>query len=162
MKVVPFWTRIFTAGGSVLDEGFHALTAVEKLGELIPLCDLPAQHPALTYVQGHGYDPAELAQVWQVGYCQRASFQYPCAQDRIIIPIIRNGVWVGWQARYPGERKWVLEHLPKYITMPGMQKRLVLYNHDVARQQACVVVCEGTSDVWRSGCGRCGIAGQAS
>src|ERR1700735_1979818 len=26
LEVVPFWTRIFSAGGSFLDEGFHGIT----------------------------------------------------------------------------------------------------------------------------------------
>src|SRR4051812_5624944 len=112
--------------------GRRTVTAEEPLreaslpGEVVPLKDLPAGHPALAYLIERGFDPAELSSVWEVGFCATASAAYRLAQDRLIIPVTRDGTLIGWQARYAGERDWKAERLPKYYTMPSMPKRLAL------------------------------------
>jgi hypothetical protein len=95
-----------------------------------------------------------------VRYCTQAHPRYAMAQDRLIIPVIMNGVEVGWQARYAGEIAWKAERIPKYFTQPGMQKSRVLYNHDLAVKQPIIVVCEGPSDVWRVGPSGVGLLGK--
>jgi hypothetical protein len=120
-------------------------------GDVVALPDLPPEHPAVRYLAGRGFDVGELAAAWHVLYCVRANAGYPLAQDRLVIPVVRDGLWVGWQARYVGERPWKEERLPKYVTMPGLPRNRLLYNHDLARRQPLAVVCEGPSDVWRVG-----------
>lgn len=52
---------------------------------------------------------------------------------------------VGWQARYLGTADWHV--IPKYYGLPGMKKRLMLYNYDNAIDKPFVVVVEGPTDV---------------
>ena len=126
-------------------------------GLLTYIQDLPPNHPALAYLLGErGYSLKELVDDWRLMYCEAASPEYKLAEHRIIIPIIMNGMWVGWQARFVGEANFKQLRIPKYFTLPSMPKRLVLYNHDVALKQDTVVVCEGPTSAWAVG--RCAIA----
>jgi hypothetical protein len=62
-----------------------------------------------------------------------------------------NGMMVGWQSRFIGERYWPTCPIPKYYDMPRMPKRLMLYGYDEAAKHGFAVVCEGVTDVWRIG-----------
>jgi DNA primase len=86
----------------------------------------------------------------RVGFCPISYPEYPTAQGRIIIPVYQGGAYVGWQARYPHEGD-PPGGSPKYYTVPGMRKSLVLYNYDLARAHPYVVICEGCCDVWSFG-----------
>src|SRR5262249_29188037 len=136
---------IRTGPGSPAAARAGLLRKADPPGQVVLLPELPDNHPALAYLRQRGLDPGELSRVWQVCYCTQAMAAFPMAQDRLIIPVFLNGICVGWQARHIGDRSWKQERLPKYITMPAMPRRLVLYNHDLARQQPLVVVCEGPS-----------------
>lgn len=118
-------------------------------GQVVPLPALPAEHPARRYLSERGFNCDELSRVYGVGYCTAAPALYPVAQDRIIIPIRLGGVLVGWQARFVGEPP--SKRIAKYYGMPGMPKRLLLYNYDLAQSQRLMVVVEGVTDVWRIG-----------
>jgi DNA primase len=117
----------------------------------VALRDLTPNHPARTYLGERAFDVEDLSRDWHLSYCVRADEEYRLAQDRLIIPVIMNGVWVGWQGRHVGERPWKAERVPKYFTAPGTPRGRVLYNHDLALKRPLVVVCEGPTDVWRVG-----------
>jgi hypothetical protein len=120
-------------------------------GECIPVQDLPPDHLALQYMCGQRQYPLDLLVQYDCSFCVRADPRWRPAQGRIIIPIVMNGCLVGWQGRWPADLDWKVAGVPKYYTMPGLTKRQVLYNFDVARQYQFVVVCEGCSDVWATG-----------
>lgn len=121
--------------------------AVELPGELIPMTQLATampSHPAVQYLYSRRYTQ-QMMQKYGISYCTVASRNFPLAQDRIIFPIYMNAELVGWQARYLGTDS--NPKIPKYYTMPGMKKRLVLYNYDNAKTQPMVVISEGVTDV---------------
>lgn len=121
---------------------------VESPGEIVPLTDLPADHPAVAYLVSRGFNPNELTTNFGVGVCVAPSKdRFRLVAGRIYIPVTYNTELVGWQARSAGEPKFG----PKYFNSPGMQKSRVLYNFDVASQQPLVVIVEGVPSVWRIG-----------
>jgi hypothetical protein len=121
---------------------------VKPAGLTYQLHQIDIDHPANLYLRQRGYDTVWLGRDLEVGYCLVCDPDYPMANDRIIIPIINNGVLVGWQARYIGDAP---KGTPKYFTMPGMRKKEILYNLDVARKYPFVVLTEGATKVWRIG-----------
>lgn len=135
-------------------KGIEPITADIQLstapppGEVVRLQDLPRDHKAISYLSSRGYNLDQLCNRWQLVYCTAAEKQYCLAQDRIIVPIIMNGTWVGWQARYVGDIDWKQNHIPKYYSLPSMAKRLMLYNHDTAKKQDIVMICEGPTSTW--------------
>lgn len=127
------------------------LKLVEPPGKLTRLDNLPRTHHANEYLADErGYDPWELGRLYGVSYCEYSE-RYPQCNNKIIIPVVMNGKMVGWQARFIGERNWKASALPKYWDMPGMPKRLMLYNHDLASLCPWVCLVEGVTDVWSSG-----------
>src|SRR4051794_18900966 len=161
-KVFGFMNRDQRRRLLVVSAGIRPAVSPESLkeaqppGDVVELSALAPDHPALAYLRQRGFDPGELSNVWHVMYCTQASPACRLAQERIVIPIIMNGTWVGWQARRVGDQDPGQPRVAKYLTMRFLPKRLVLYNHDEARKQPAVVVCEGASDVWRVG--RPGVA----
>src|SRR3990167_4427785 len=144
MKILP---------GRVSADNGRCLHPVPHPGRLLSLVTLSADHPARQYIQNRGFDLVELDTVWGVRYAVEPC-SYPAVEGRIVIPIMMDGIMVGWQARCVGE--FTHAGSPKYLTMPGLPKRLVLYNYDRAKNQPFVVIAEGPSDVWRLG--SCGVA----
>jgi hypothetical protein len=120
---------------------------VKPAGNVDPLRILPNDHPAKVYLRSRGYDPDWLSREFHVGYCS-SSYEFPVAEKRIIVPVLRGGRLMGWQARYVGDPP---DDVPKYYTMPGMRKKEFLYNHDSAARFPFVVVTEGVTDVWSFG-----------
>lgn len=127
---------------------------VELPGVTVPLTELPADHPAITYLLGRQPEPflpAELVRTWNVGYCihvplrQRASY----CQYRIIVPVYLKGILGVVQGRYVGEADWKLEK--KYLNYGP--KTQVLYGFDQVGDAPLVAVVEGVTDVWRYGPG---------
>lgn len=118
-------------------------------GPLMPVNRLLPDHPARVYLEGRGYDVSCLHERFRVCYCAESFLRYATATNRIIVPVYQGGEVYGWQARYIGQTDW--KQVPKYYSMPGMKKSALLYNIDSACQFPLVVVCEGTSDVWRVG-----------
>lgn len=115
------------------------------------ITELPSCHPAVSYLRDErGYDLDYLVRYFRVGYCENSA-QYPAVSNRIMIPIYMGGKLVGWQARLIGERYWKTSSAAKYYDLPGMSKRMVLYNHDIASQFPFVVIQEGVTDVWSTG-----------
>lgn len=139
------------------DSGVLAATSLPD--GTVPLRNLPLSHHANDYLDSRGYDPWVLSDVYGVGYCS-SSQQFPQVSDRIVIPIHMEGKLVGWQGRYIGEENWKSSPFPKYYGKPGMPKRLMLYNHDVAASHPFVVIEEGTTDVWSTGPMAMGLLGK--
>lgn len=129
-------------------------------GEVTPVAELPPDHPAAEYLRERGFDPAELARLYGVGYCRSASDRFKMAEGRIIVPITSKGELAGWQARFVGERNWKASSQPKYYDMPRLPKRLLLYNLDQARTYPWGVLVEGVTDVWAVGPHAVGLLGK--
>ena len=115
---------------------------------------LPRGHKAVQYLLSRDFDPEKIGRFYNVHYCH-ASFRW-MAQDRLIIPVYRNKVMCGWQARYVGELPWYDRKKrkslpPKYYTCPGTPRRSILYNFANASQYETGVIVEGPSDVWGFG-----------
>jgi hypothetical protein len=115
-------------------------------GTCIPLLDLPPDHKARWYMEHDRHYTPSLIAKYRLSYCVQPDPRFFTAGDRVIFPIYFDGVYVGWQARYVGDIDWSAYHIPKFYTLPGFHKRLVLYNYDVAKHKPFVVVVEGVSD----------------
>lgn len=133
---------------------------------------LPADNPAIVYLRSRGFDPVELSRVFGLRYCRKGRIfqKVPFdASNTLIIPIVENGVQVGWQARLLYDPKKVddtvlaamgyterkddgsLKRPPKYLTSPGLKKQEHLFNVDSAKTFDTVVVTEGVFDCIRVG-----------
>jgi len=123
------------------------LAPVEMPGNVIAISALAAtmpDHPAVQYmVHARRYALSTLDH-YEVSYCLEAKQKYRPAAGRVIFPIKMRGELVGWQARHVGETDW--HGIPKYYGMPGMKKRLMLYNYDNAVNKPFVVLTEGVTD----------------
>ena len=129
-------------------------------GYVIPLNELPAAHPAISYLASRGWeDLQELIQYYGVGFCCAAPDKFHTAEGRLIAPIYFGGKYVGWQARVIGEP---MKNQPKYYTMPGLQKSKILYNFDIASRYPFGVVVEGVTDVWAYGPPAVGLLGKTA
>lgn len=121
------------------------LTETRLPGKCVPLTQLPEEHAALQYLRSRGFEPSWLEQTFRLVFCLDDPNEN--VAGRIIIPVYRENKLVGWQARYVGEPP--ADYIPKYYTMPGLPKRQVLYNYDVAKHARFGVLVEGVTDVWR-------------
>jgi hypothetical protein len=116
-----------------------------------PLAELKPNNPVVRYLKERGFDPAEIADLWAVGYSRKEAYCLS-SYGRMVIPIYRlmNGrpeCW-GWQAR----RVRGADHEPKYFTAPGLRKSSLLYGLErLESGKGPVLVCEGPTDVWRAG-----------
>jgi hypothetical protein len=127
-------------------------------GECVPLSQLPANHEAILYLLKRKIIPERLEKFYDVRYCVNSKRQI--CRNRFIIPIFRNGIMVGWQARAAYDAKdWKKEFYPKYYTAKGTPRRYVFYNMDVAAKFKFGVAVEGASDVWAVGSNGIGTLG---
>jgi len=129
------------------------LEPYEFPGLIVPLTELPNGHPALRYLVNRKFDPAELVAKWGIGYAAEVPIRLKesMAQGRISIPVMRDGVVVGYQFRYPDDLDWKAAGVMKYLTY--FPKSLTLYGIDEAEGEGILVYCEGVTDVWRYGPG---------
>jgi hypothetical protein len=123
------------------------------------LHQLEGDHTAVLYLRWRGYDTDRLGRQLRVGFCPISYPEFRTAQGRVIIPVYYNGLYCGWQARYPYEGD-PPDGSPKYYTIKGIKKTLLLYNYDVAKAYPFVVICEGCCDVWRVGPAAVGLFGK--
>jgi hypothetical protein len=154
--------RLFNAEMSAAERGSLLATRPGKREESGPLAEvalpgrvttldqLPADHEAVQYIEDRGYNAARLGRKYGLCYCHKA-YEFSQAQSRIIIPIVMDGLLVGWQARYAGELDWAGCGVRKYYNLPGMKKRRMLYNWDRASKGRIIVVVEGVTGVWTVG-----------
>ena len=135
---------------------------VQWPGTCVPLNTLPNSHPAMVYLRDHPkrpFDPHKLFEEWNLHFCVDApddgtddclipgtEIHARLVRNRIMIPIYKNGMMVGWQARAIVDGEKV-----KYYTMPGFRKSCMLFNGDRARQYDFGVLVEGFFDAARVG-----------
>lgn len=120
------------------------LHTVHPPGELEPVSRLPAHHRAVQYMLEERRYTRDMLDRYKISYCRRADQRFRAAQDRIVFPIYMHDELVGWQCRYMGTADW--KRVPKYYGMPGMKKKAMLYNFDLAKTYPFVVVVEGPTD----------------
>jgi len=113
------------------------------------------------YLIGRGFDLEELATDYLVGWARKDEVWFKASpaqkangiedsvtySDRVVIPIICQGMLAGFQARsIDDDPKY------KYLNKPnGLSKSSLLYNLDRAILRKEVCVCEGVTDVWKVG-----------
>lgn len=146
-------------------------------GDLVPLASVGPDSPAAAYLSARGFDYRELGKSFGFSYCgsgrtfAKGVFS---TTSTVVAHVVMDGKEMGWQARllYDPEKlddakcrmmgmSWNAEkgkfiRPPKYMTMPGMDKREVLWNFDNARKSDTVVVTEGVFDAVRVG--MCAVA----
>lgn len=146
-------------------------------GALVPLATVGDDNLGAVYLRSRGFDYRELGRDFGFMYCgagrkfARGLFD---TSATVVAQVVMNGMLVGWQARllYDPDKltdercrmiglpwdpvKSKFDKPPKYMTMPGMDKREILWNFDNARQSDTVVICEGVYDAARVG--RCAVA----
>ena len=121
-------------------------------GPVTRLDRLPQTHEACAYLRSRGFDPEILGRFYGVRYCHDSDRWL--ARKRIIIPVYDNKKLMGWQARHVGNdtpRASDGRKLPRYYTMPGTPRRLLLYNYANASTYRTGVLVEGPADVWGVG-----------
>lgn len=146
-------------------------------GVTVPLASVGPDNLAAAYLHARGFDYRELGREYGFCYCERGkSFAKGVfsTTGTVVAPIVMNGKTVGWQARLlydpdkldaakcrmmgfawnPEKGKYIRP--PKYMTMPGMDKREILWNFDNARKSDTVVVTEGVFDAAKVG--KCAVA----
>lgn len=147
--------KVVLAGQLVEAEWPGPVIRLDHLAEKSP------RHPAIAYIESRGFDPDRLGRRYGVSYCRDS--HYGLARDRLVIPIDRKGMMVGWQCRFVGDdvEGHSLKDLnvPKYWTMPRMKKSLAPYNYDRAIRYRTVVIVEGPFDVWSTGSMAFGLLG---
>ena len=146
-------------------------------GTLVSLTSVGDDNPAAVYLTSRGFDYRALGTDFGMCYCSSGrKFAHGLfdTTSTIVIPVTVGGKQIGWQSRLlydpdklddsrcamlgfqwnPEKGKYVRP--PKYLTMPGMDKREILWNFDNARRSDTVVVTEGVFDAARVG--KCGVA----
>lgn len=124
----------------------NELRVAEPPGQMIPLSQLARSmpgHEAVRYMCGERRYTSQMLDHYEVQYCTYAP-KFPQAAGRIVFPIRMNNQFMGWQARYIGTADWRV--IPKYYGLPGMRKRIMLYNYDHAKIMPFVCVVEGPTD----------------
>jgi len=134
-----------------------AFPEVSLPGLCVRVSELERGHSALEYLRRRDFCPKELSDSYGVSFCVEVDadedgfvpgtkWVASYCRNRIVIPVVRLGVLVGWQTRALDDFS-----RPKYYTMPGFRKAHVLYNGDVCRRYPFGLVVEGVTDVWRAG-----------
>jgi hypothetical protein len=162
--IAPIWRDMREASESmpltspsVHDPEALPLAPVPLPGEVVLIDRMPADHHAVRYLRDRGFDLAELARSWGVGFCLTAAGRG--AAQRIFVPFMYKGQRVGWQGRWPGDNYKALE-IDKYYTLKGFRKSRVLYGFDRAQRVPYVIVVEGVTDAWAVGDGAVALAGK--
>ena len=140
-------------------------TEMAPPGPMLRLDKLAARHPnhhALQYLKSRYLDPVKLAKYYQVSYCFESQLRF--AADRIIFPVRMDGMLVGWQARYIGDkvlgRSFKEAGVPKFYSCPGQARRVIGFNYDGAVRHPTLVIVEGPTDVSNFGVQALGIMGK--
>lgn len=146
-------------------------------GTCVQLSTVDDNNPAAVYLRARGFDARSIGREFGAQYCtsgRRFAKGLFNTSNTVVVPIVMNGETKGWQARllydpdkltdeqcsliglpWDDEKK-KYRRPPKYMTMPGLDKRTVLWNFDNARKSELVVVTEGVFDALRVGL--CGVA----
>ncbi len=129
-------------------------------GQFTLLNELPAVHPARTFLERRGYGCDELSCLYYWMYCEDCAEPY--IARRIFVPVLHmvDGTltMVGYQTRAVPDLS-VCER-PKYWTMPGFARSQVLYNLHNAEKHNLVVITEGVTDAARVGASAVALLGK--
>lgn len=114
----------------------------------VPIADLPAHHPAIQFLQRKYNIPLEY--FTDTYFCGVRDPDYPMARNRIVWPIVCDGVFLGWQGRSVDPHNDI-----RWYTSPGIA--LPVWRLDTLDPAVDVpVVAEGIPSALA--CGRCGVA----
>lgn len=142
-----------------VDHVYDMPVAPVPMGHVIPLDQLPYEHPAVQYVMQRGFSVPYVAKVCQAGYL--VSHPDPkihkLASGRVVFPFFVDGVLRTWQGRllYNPTEKFP----PRWYFPPGVGSK-VPWNVDVAAQFPVVIVCEGIFSALRMGPAAIAIGGK--
>lgn len=183
IRVVP--NQHSSGGRSYIDHVKKWRDGVPAPGDITPVGELQPDHPARQYLRSRGYGETPVTTLdnarngFPAYYCSKGFFNFKRLEmtttGRIIFPVTRNGLLVGWTSRmidftdeggdlrrvWTGSRyrdvlrdehgKWRDSATPKYFALPGFSKSMHLYNFDAAKEFDTVAMMEGPLDVWRFG-----------
>lgn len=114
----------------------------------------PLKKPHREYLRGRGFDPDQIAELWQVegiGLHSRLAW-------RLYIPIILDGQRVSWTTRAIGERV-----AQRYVAASAQEEAIpsksLIYGQDYCLH--AIVAVEGPTDAWRIGPGAGALMGTA-
>jgi hypothetical protein len=141
-------SKIRVEEGEKPDTDRRKLSYVDLPGAVTPLHKLDRDHEAFKYMASRGFDVWNVSRRFMLGFCTEADDRWAPCDSRLIIPIYMNGMRVGWQGRFVGEKNWSV--IPKYYGMPGMPKGKMLYNWDHASRTPLLVIVEGAPGVWNA------------
>lgn len=137
----------------------------EKLSHVQSLSVLPPDHSAVKYVVERGFEVSYLCASFNVGFFKANPYPFNLANGRLIIPIMFEGLPVGWIARvipgYTSRPRWMSDEPPKYYFSQGIAKANFLYNYDQAKDADVIAVVEGPTDVWKVGTWGMALFGKA-
>ena len=148
-----------------------------KPGTLVSLATVGDDNPGAVYLKARGFDYRALGRDFGFSYCTTGRTFFHgvfSTTNTVVATVVMDGREIGWQARLlydpdklddakcammgfawnPEKQKYIRPS--KYFTMPGMDKREILWNYDVARRSDTVVVTEGVYDAARVG--KCAVA----
>ena len=115
------------------------------------ICNLLPPH--CRYLRSRGFDPKEVARIWNVqgiGIAHRLSW-------RLFIPIVLNQEVVSWTTRTIGTKA------TRYISASAEQEKInhkhLVYGEDYCRHS--IIIVEGPADAWRVGPGAGALFGTA-
>lgn len=123
------------------------------LWPLEDMCVRNPRHPAITYLLNRLIEPHYVGKVYSAMYCVDSTDMN--VNGRLVVPIIKDGALVSWQARLL--RPPISKKEPKWWTAPGSPVSRTLYNCDVALKYNTIVLVEGITDVWGFGRQACGV-----
>ena len=144
-----------------------------EVDDLIPVNQLPADHPVVEYLVSRGFSDLNLmAREYQFCYCRKSPWKKSfkdskgcwhsiTPEARLIIPNVQQGVWRGWMARFigvaPKDPSTGKPLIQKYLNAPGYSFGASLYRLEDAVKftdgKFCIV-CEGALSAIA-----CGFAG---
>jgi len=144
---------------NLLPAAKKTILATEPLswpGKVIRLDKLAAKkpnHPAVTYMQGRGFDPKQLGEEYGFVFCDKVTDQtYAPALGTILMPIYRNDVLYSWISRRIGDGfEGTARKVKKYYNCPGRPLQSVGYNLDTVLQYSTIVIVEGILDAVKTG-----------
>lgn len=116
-------------------------------GRVMGIADLKRScpsHPAVRYLEQRGFCLEYLQRCFRVGVVLDS--ERPSYTGRIFVPVYWKAQLRGWQLRAADNVSQ-----PRWYTMPGMPKSLLLYNADTALLQPVKILVEGASSAWSVG-----------
>ena len=119
--------------------------------------DDPRAEDGRNYLAGRGIDPLEATRVYGVSMCIEGN-PLVCKGGmlgRLIFPVTKDGLHVGWQARLAFEPQSLDKDRSfkflRWYTMPGVWRQDYLLGHDQANTSEHAILVEGPTDLVKQG-----------